>query len=71
MRRFGHDNCLETPEGLIARYQRHLIRRARLSIDGVEPRRKQSKPERKKDEVQRQLLDWHVTLASPLKVLCS
>lgn len=62
MRRFGRDHYLETPEGLIAQHQRRSMRRVRFSINGVEPRRKQSMPGRDKDEVQRQLLDWLVTL---------
>jgi hypothetical protein len=58
MRRFGGDHYLETPEGLIAQHQRRSMRRVRFSIDGIEPRRKESMPHRDKDEVQRQLLGW-------------
>lgn len=62
MSHFGRDHYLNTPEGLLAQHRRRFLRRIFFSIQNVEPRAKQSMPERDKDEVQNQLLEQLIYL---------
>ena len=54
--RFDRDRYLNTPQGLLALHRCRSRRRLHFSIDGVQPRSKDSMRDGDKDEVQRQFL---------------
>lgn len=58
---FG-DHYLNTPEGLLAQHRTRRRRRFHFTINGIEPRSKDSMLDDAKDEVQRQLLAQMVRL---------
>jgi hypothetical protein len=62
MYRHDRDHYPTSAEGLLAQHRRRQRQYLHFGIEGIEPRQKSSMPDRDKDEVQRQLLEWLVDL---------
>jgi hypothetical protein len=56
MHRSGREHYLTSPQGLLAQHRRRQRQYLHFSIDGIEPRQKNSMPDCDKDELQIQLL---------------